>query len=317
MLSDIAKFLKERDNYLVLTHHNADVDAVASALVLKGLLEMLGKKARAGAAESVSEVARKFLTEDVEIDPAICGETVVVVDTSAPEQLQPIKLGEVAVVIDHHIQGNIKASVSHVNPEANSCSELIYALAKELGLEITPSMATLLLGGLIYDTAHFRRATRETFVLVAELLGKADRSYEEILGMLATETDTSEKIAVLKSMKRLNSWRVGDILVSFTSVGSFEAAVARSILRMGADIAVVGAPKKKGLRISGRMNWKLKDKLNLAEIFKRTEELIGGTAGGHDVAASANGKKPEKMNEAFKLILKSIEEKLGDKTKEL
>lgn len=317
MLSNVAKFLRDNDNYLVLTHHNADVDAIASALVLKGLLEKIGKKARAGAAESVSEVARKFLNEKIEIDPEIRGETVVVVDTSAPEQLEPIKVNEVAVVIDHHIEGNIKADVSFVNPEANSCSELIYALSKELGIEIDGGMATLLLGGLIYDTAHFRRAKKETFLLVAELIGKADKSYEEILGMLTTEIDVSERIAVLKSMKRLNSWRIGDVLVSFTSVGSFEAAVARNVLKMGADIAVVGAPKKKALRISGRMNWKLKDRVNLAEIFKRTENVIGGTAGGHDVAASANGKKPEKMNEAFKLILKSIEEKLGEKAKEL
>lgn len=316
-MKEIAEFLKREDNFLILTHHNADVDAIASALVLKDLLEKMGKKVRAGVPESVSEVARKFLTEEMEINPEIRGETVVVVDTSAPEQLEPIKIGDVAVVIDHHMEGNIKAALSFVRPEANSCSELIYQLAGELGLEITPGMATLLLGGLIYDTAHFRRATRETFVLAGELIGKADKKYQEILDLLRTETDVSERIAVLKSMKRINSWRIGDVLIAFTSVGSFEAAVARSLLRMGADIAVVGAPKKKGLRISGRMNWKLKDRINLAGVFKKTEGLIGGTAGGHDVAASANGKRPEKMGEAFRLILKEVEGKLGDKAKEL
>ncbi len=317
MLKEIAEFLKKGNNFFVLTHHNADVDAIASALVLKGILEELGKKAKVGVPESVSEVAKKFLNEEIEINPKIGKETVVVVDTSAPEQLEPIEVRDVAVVIDHHIAGNIHSKISHIDPEAKSCSELIYQLSKELGLEIKPKMATLLIGGLIYDTAHLRRADRDTFILLAELLEKADKDYQEILQMLRTETDISERIAILKSMKRLNSYRIGDALVSFTSVGSFEASVARNLLRMGSDISIVGAPKKKGVRISGRMRWQMKEKLNLAEVFSGIENIIDGSAGGHDVAASANGKKPENMGLAFKSILSQIEDKLGEKAKEL
>jgi len=131
------------------------------------------------------------------------------------------------------------------------------------------------------------------------------------------EVDVSERIAILKSMKRMNSYRIKDVLVSFTTVGSFEASVARNILKLGADIAIVGAPKKKALRISGRMNWKMKEKINLAEIFSKIEKIIDGSAGGHDVAASANGKRPENMNKAFAFILRQLEEKLGEKAKEL
>lgn len=316
-MKQIAEVLKKEDNYLILTHHNADVDAIASALVLKGLLEKTGKKAKIGVPESVSEVARKFLTEDVEIDPKIAGETIIVVDTSAPEQLEPIEITEVFVVIDHHMAGNIKASFSFIEPEAKSCSELIYQLSKEMGVELTAEMATLLIGGLIYDTAHLRRADKNTFLFLVELLEKSDKDYQEILQILRTEIDISERIAVLKSMKRLKTYRIGDVLVSFTSVGSFEASVARNLLRMGADIAVVGAPKKKAVRISGRMRWHLKEKMNLAKIFAKIEQVIDGSAGGHDVAASANGRKPENMNLAFKSILRRIEDKLGEKAKEL
>ena len=317
MLKEISEALKKRDNFIILTHHNADVDAIASALVLKQALESLGKKVKTGVPESVSEVARNFLTEDVEINPKINDETIVVVDTSAPEQLEPIEMGNVTVVIDHHIAGNIHAEFSHIDPEAKSCSELIYELCCELGTDITPKMATLLIGGLIYDTAHFRRAGHETFALVAELLKKSDKNYQEILEMLRTKINISEKIAILKSMKRLNSYRMGEYIVSFTTVGSFEASVARNLLRLGADIAIVGAPKKKAVRISGRMRWQMKEKLNLAEVFSSIESIIGGSAGGHDMAASANGKKPENLNIAFSEIMKQLEEKLENKAKEL
>ncbi len=315
-MKEIAEFLKKKDNYLILTHHNADVDAVASAVVLRDSLVRMGKKARVGVPESVSEVARNFLREELETDPEVRDEKIIVVDTSAPEQLEPVKIEKADVVIDHHIQGNIKSGLSYVEPEAKSCSELVYMLCGEMGTEITPEMATLLTGGIIYDTAHFRRAGPETFVLVAELLKKADRDYQKILSMLRTETDISEKIAIFKSMKRLRTYRAGEALVCITSVGSFEASVARNLLRLGADVAIVGAPKKKGLRISGRMNWALREKLNLAEIFAKTETLIGGSAGGHDVAASANGKNPENMGKALNLILREIENRFG-KAKEL
>ena len=57
--------------------------------------------------------------------------------------------------------------------------------------------------------------------------------------------------------------------------------------------------------------------MNLADIFSSVSDFIGGSAGGHDAAASANGKKPENMNKAFDKILTEIEKKLGKKSKKL
>ncbi len=317
MFEKIIKELRARDNFFILTHHNADVDAIASALVLREVLEGMNKNVRVGVPESVSEAARRFLISDVEIDPEIKDENVIVVDTSSREQLEPIKVSKVFLVIDHHIPGNLECELSYIEPKAKSCSEIIYMLLKEMGIELNGKMATLLAGGLIYDTAHLRRADKETFKLLVEFLEKSDKTYQEILAMLHTGVDISERIAMLKSFKRMTSYRIGNVLVSFTSVGSFEASVARNILRLGADIAVVGAPKKNVIRISGRMRPVLKDKINLAEIFSKIGELIDGSAGGHDIAASANGKKPENMNKAFEFILKELEKKLGEKAKEL
>ncbi len=317
MMTDITNFLNNEDNYFILTHHNADPDAIASAVVLKKALKQIGKKSRIGVPESVSEVGRNFLYEDIEIDPEIGSEKIIVVDTSSPEQLEPIKFERANLVIDHHIEGKIKTDISLVEPEKSSCSEMIYEICKKMGAEITPEMAVLLIGGIVYDTAHLRRADRNIFSIITDLMGKADKSYQEILKMLYTEKNISEKIAVLKSMKRIKSYKIGEILVSFTSVGSFEASVARNLLRLGADIAIAGAPKKNKIRISGRMKWELKEKINLAEIFSHIDKTIDGSAGGHDAAASANGKKPENMKKAFDIILKEIEKKLSEKSKEL
>ena len=192
----------------------------------------------------------------------------------------------------------------------------IYKLSNYF-FEISKESAFLLASGIVYDTAHLRNANLKTFEILTELLKKSEREFSEILDLLRTRTDISEKIANLKAISRLRSYRIGDVLVSFTNAGSFEASVARNLLRSGSDIAIVAAPRKKSLRISGRMKSYLRDKINLAEIFSDIEKIIDGSAGGHDMAASANGKKPDKIGEAFKKILSSIENKLGEKSKQL
>ncbi|MCD6477989.1 MAG: DHH family phosphoesterase [Candidatus Aenigmarchaeota archaeon] len=321
-LDKIKDELENVYNVIILTHHNADVDGIASAIVLKKILEKIDKVVDIGVAESISEVARKFVgDEEIKIDPDIKEyENIIVVDTSAPEQLIPIKIpnGKNLIVIDHHIPGPLtSSSKSYVDPDAKSCSEIIFQISRRMGVELTPRMGFLLASGIIYDTAHLRNADIETFETLVELLKISDKSYSEILDILKTETDISERIATLKAFNRSTSYRIGDIIISFTHVGSFEAAVARNLLKAGADIAIVAAPKKKSLRISGRMKSYLREKINLAEIFSKIEEIIDGSAGGHDVAASANGKKPGEANRAFREILKMIEKSLGKKSKRI
>lgn len=322
-LKSLIDKLKERDNFIVLTHHNADVDGIASAVVLKDFLEHLGKKADVGVAESVSEVARNFLSDQdkILIDPKLDEyDNVLVVDTSAPEQLEPIEIPEdkKILVIDHHIPGSLTSrGESFVNPDAKSCSEIIYQLSKEMGIKLTPRTAFLLASGIVYDTAHLRNADLNTLKTLVELLDKSDKSLGDVFFLLTTKIDISERIANLKALKRLKSYRVGDVLISLTYVGSFEASIARNLLRVGADIAIVAAPRKKAIRISGRMRSFLRDKINLAEVFSKIESIIDGSAGGHDIAASANGKKPENISKAFNKILSLIEQKLGENAKEL
>ncbi|MCD6367833.1 MAG: DHH family phosphoesterase [Candidatus Aenigmarchaeota archaeon] len=320
-MDSIINDIRNRDNFIILTHHNADVDAIASSLTMKEILLSMGKKVDVGVAESVSEVARKFLNENdgILIDPSVEGyDTILVVDTSSPEQLMPIEIPESKhkIVIDHHIPGAlISGSNSLVIPESTSCSEIIYELSKKLNLNLSSRSMFLLASGIVYDTAHLRNANLKTLKTLVELLERSGHEFKEILSLLSTDIDISEKIAILKSYKRMEAYRIGDVLVAFSHAGSFEASVARNLLRSGADIAIVGAPRKNLIRISGRMKHHLRNKINLAEIFSNIQNIIDGSAGGHDVAASANGKKPENMKKAFNKILRMLEEKLGNKSK--
>lgn len=322
-LESLAGELKKGNNFIILTHHNADVDAVASLLVLKEVLESLDKKVDVGVAESVSEVGRNFISKEdkIMIDPKLAKyENIVIVDTSSPEQLEPIEIpkeGKI-FVIDHHSPGSLtEKSKSYVEPQAKSCAEIIYKITRILNKKISPRSAFLLAGGITYDTAHLRKANVGTFKILAKILELSNKGFEDVLSCLRTEIDISEKIANLKALKRVNSYRIADVLVSFTYVGSFEASVARNLLRLGADISIVGSPRKNFVRISGRMKRHLKNKIDLSKIFSDVGPIVGGSGGGHYSAASLNGKKPGKMKKAFKEIRKILEKKLKEKAKKL
>ena len=52
-LADICAYLKERDNYVVLTHTNPDGDTLGSAYGLKLGLKKLGKRVQVGCCDEI------------------------------------------------------------------------------------------------------------------------------------------------------------------------------------------------------------------------------------------------------------------------
>ncbi len=193
---------------------------------------------------------------------------------------------------------------------------MIFKILKELHCEINKEIAKILGAGIVADTAHLRLANLEEFKILIELL-KTGINFGEILSLITTMPDTSEKIACLKAAKRIKTYKIGDILVVFSVVGSYEAAVARNLVKVGADIAVVATPKENELRISSRGKEKiLAHGIDLSEIFKEVGNIIDGSGGGHNLAGSANGKKKD-LDAVFGFILKEVSSKIGKKVEEL
>ena len=129
---------KERNlSFLLLCHHNADPDALGSAIAFSRYLESLGLKYRIGVAQSVSSYAKRLLQfAEVEKDPEVKEDVVVIFDTSSPEQLEPVEIPKdrVIIVIDHHIEKKkpIKAKVRVVDSSRTSTAEIVWELLKYL-----------------------------------------------------------------------------------------------------------------------------------------------------------------------------------------
>jgi alanyl-tRNA synthetase len=134
--------------------------------------------------------------------------------------------------------------------------------------------------------------------------------FQDLLIILKTKREIPEKIAQVKALQRVQIIQEGNWLIGLTYVGSFEANVATSLLKIGFDIGIVYSEKKTTFRITTRANKKicLETGLHLGKILEEISTLCEGSGGGHDGAASINGKTGlkitiDKIIEKIKQIL--------------
>lgn len=164
---ETAHWLRERDNFLILTHKRPDGDTIGSAAVLCLGLRQLGKNAHV---LRNMEITEKYLHlhKDLNQDCPETGDTLIVVDTAAP-QLLPDAYSHLAkfvrLRIDHHGSDTPFAPLQLVDPSAGACGEIIYDVLMELGVTLDQRMAEALYTAISTDTGCFRYAntTAHTF----------------------------------------------------------------------------------------------------------------------------------------------------------
>lgn len=76
------------------------------------------------------------------------------------------------VNIDHHITNSNYGDINLVVPDASATAEILFYLFPKLGIEVTSSLATTLLSGLVTDTLGFRTAnvTSGTLLMASALI---------------------------------------------------------------------------------------------------------------------------------------------------
>jgi bifunctional oligoribonuclease and PAP phosphatase NrnA len=76
------------------------------------------------------------------------------------------------ISIDHHLSGRPFAHVNWIDPQAVATAEMIYKLAREAGVRISPEIATCLYTAVLTDTGSFmfEGTDEHTFALARELV---------------------------------------------------------------------------------------------------------------------------------------------------
>jgi phosphoesterase RecJ-like protein len=288
---------------IVLCHHNADPDALGAAQGVKELIEELtGSEPSIVIPDDASALSRSIAsTLGIELLETAFQEAdaFVVVDTGSLNQLggweRPLKETDAGIVyIDHHLPDSEMYELStlyFVDPEASSASEIVYTLYTHYDVKPSETTSTALLAGIAYDTKHFSIGGPKTFQIISSLLEEVG-DVSRIKELLSTSSRQSEKIARLRAGQRAEIEVVGEWILAFSRLGSFQSSGARALVSLGADVAAVAGQDKGALRASFRSKNRFHrlTGIHLGEMVGTLASRFGGSGSGHPTAAGYNGK---------------------------
>ncbi len=323
---NLRELLGEHDKILIMSHHNADPDAVCAMAAFQEFYRHINPNGHAVlVCDDVSRLSHKVL-EDLAPATTILSTVnerysfTVIVDTNSRPQLgrslTNIEINpDEALVIDHHeYNAEVESFASHqiIDSKKSSACEIIVELFERYNVPITEMTANLLLTGMLFDTRRFIYCTIDTLQAVLRLM-RAGADYSRCVRTLMIEPDRSEKIARLKAASRCKVHLIDRWIIVTSKINAFEASACRAFIDLGADVAIVGGmPAKDVVRLSARSTTQFSSTtgINLGtDIMEPLGETIGGVGGGHSNAAGANGVKnrDKALSAAVELIRKALE----------
>jgi len=307
-------------------HQNADPDAVCAMLAFSRLYKTLNP---AGVvtmmADDLSRLSKQVmdslgLDDEILEEPSSNYDLIILLDTNSAVQLgtdfQDIPMHpNRTVVIDHHEPNpDVELLSDHriIRSDRFSTCEILIDVFDELEVEIDPTIANLLLTGIIFDTRRFFYTDLHTLQTSIKLV-RAGADYERCVTSLQIRPDRSERIARLKASSKAKVHLFGDWIIVTSTINAFEASACRALIDIGADVAIIGGhPAKNKVRLSSRSTREFYDstKINLGtDIMELLGPIIDGKGGGHANAAGANGTKDlnAALDKAIDLMRTAIE----------
>jgi bifunctional oligoribonuclease and PAP phosphatase NrnA len=172
--------LRQADKLLLTTHENPDGDALGSLLATHQLLSWLGKDSVMFMAADEFPLPHEYRHMNfngvLNAPPDDFSErTIVFLDCGNIDRM-PVDFLQQADLhilnIDHHHDNTRFGTVNLVVPDASCTAEIVFRIAKQLEVEITPETADALYVALVTDTGRFmyENTTAEAHRMAAELI---------------------------------------------------------------------------------------------------------------------------------------------------
>jgi nanoRNase/pAp phosphatase (c-di-AMP/oligoRNAs hydrolase) len=318
----------EIKNVAILCHRHADADTYLSAYSLRFILQKVLPEAKVSiiVPDGMSTLTKK-LAESYPQEPreeVTDYELLVAVDIGHLELLgdwsEKLKRSSgVKILIDHHPpQEDSPYDQRLVDTTSSSAAELVYGLSKQLRVTLEPGVCQALLLAILFDSQYLSIAGPKTLRVVLELID-GGANLEEARASLRSPPDYGEVIAKLKAARRSKIYRSKGWVIAVSTVGSFQANVARSLTQLGADIALVvgevGDEVKGSLRAHPRFYAETKVHLgtDIAEPISKDR----GYGGGHPTAASftlTGGSEAKTISDFLVMIGGLLQEKPAEIT---
>jgi phosphoesterase RecJ-like protein len=176
MLREVLENIERRNRFVLTSHARPDGDAIGSALACCEILRRMGKDADVVLHDAVPRIyqplpfAERVVQAD-RVNGSYDAAIILECDSIQRTRLEGLE-NRFLISMDHHVSGRPFAHVNWIEPAATATAELVFRLAREAGVKITPEIATCLYTALMTDTGSFMfRGTNEhTFALARELV---------------------------------------------------------------------------------------------------------------------------------------------------
>ncbi len=176
---EVLDWIRAGERFILVTHENADGDALGSLIAMHGLLTALGKDSVMFMAPDEFPLPDEYrffrldaivthAPEDVEQRRIVfldCGN----IDRNPAHELFQ---GGDLLNLDHHHDNTRFGTLNYVAPQASCTAEIVWDLMHGLGVTPSPPVAEALYVGLITDTGRFmyENTGRRAHEMAAELI---------------------------------------------------------------------------------------------------------------------------------------------------
>jgi phosphoesterase RecJ-like protein len=226
-LTDVAAELRSADRFLLTTHEGPDGDALGSLLATHKLLQQLGKDSVMflAAKEFPLPVEYRFLPlEEVFHEPPVdvVDRVLVFLDCGNIDRMPVdfLQRDDAKILnLDHHHDNTHFGTLNLVDTRASCTAEIVFRLARLLGAEITPEIATALYVALVTDTGRFmyNNTGPEAHRIAAELI-EAGVQVHDIYRRLYERVPLEKLHLVARAIERLE--RLDDCRLAVTYISA-------------------------------------------------------------------------------------------------
>jgi bifunctional oligoribonuclease and PAP phosphatase NrnA len=176
MLDEVLNQIGRRKKFILTSHARPDGDAVGSALACCQILRSMGKQAEVVLSDGVPGIYRPLPYADSvlrDVGQAPDAEAAIILECDGIARTKLSGLDKHYVInIDHHDTARPFGDVNWIDPNACATAEMIFRLAREAGVRVSPEVATCLYTAVLTDTGSFcfTGTTERTFALAQELV---------------------------------------------------------------------------------------------------------------------------------------------------
>jgi phosphoesterase RecJ-like protein len=176
MIEEVLKNIAQRERFVLTSHARPDGDAIGSALAFSEILRRMGKQADVVMRDGVPRIYQPLPFAGLVLQAEKVNgnyEAAIILECDSIQRTRLEGLDRHFLIsIDHHFSGKPFGNVNWIDPTAVATAEMIYRLAREAGVTISPEVATCLYTALLTDTGSFmfEGTNDRTFALARELV---------------------------------------------------------------------------------------------------------------------------------------------------